>query len=319
MGIAGGLALIGLVVLVVLNLRSGGTDEPAGLRVVDTEHLNTRLVEYTLRTPALSDETHVRVLLPSDYAESTRRYPVLYLLHGKDGDYRQWTDRLGVADLTRDLPVIVVMPDGGPAGFYSNWYNGGDGGSPMWETYHVDELTPWIDSEFRTVDEKEGRAIGGASMGGFGALSYAGRHPDLFVAAASFSGLVDSSYPPAARAFEMAGRAPDGEPALWGTRSEHEELWREHNPLDLTSRLRGVRIFLSTGNGQAGGPYGGGPDYVEMVVHATNVRLHQRLAKLGISHGWDDYGPGAHDLPYVRRSFARTLPMLMSTFRVPAQ
>jgi S-formylglutathione hydrolase FrmB len=315
--IAGAVALLGIA---VLSLRSGDeNDDPSGLEVVATERLDPRLVEYTVRTPSLSEETRVRVLLPTDYAESSRPYPVLYALHGRNGDYRQWTESLGGAELTRDLPVIVVMPDGGPSGFYSDWYNGGEGGPPMWESYHVDELIPWVDAEFRTVDSKGGRAIAGASMGGFGALSYAGRHPELFAAAASFSGLVDSGYPPAARAFEMAGRTPDGQPALWGARAEHEQLWREHNPLDLASRLRGLRLFLSTGNGQPGGPYGGGPDYVEMIVHATNVRLHQRLASLGITHGWDDYGPGAHDLPYIRRSFALTLPMLMSALDAPAQ
>src|SRR5438128_1855963 len=63
-----------------------------------------------------------------------------------------------------------------------------------WETYHMRELIPWIDSHYPTVADRSGRAIAGLSMGGFGAMTYAAKHPDLFAAAGSFSGAVDTDY-----------------------------------------------------------------------------------------------------------------------------
>ena len=93
--------------------------------------------------------------------------------------------------MTAGQPLIVVMPDGGRGGWYSNWHNGGRGGPPAWESYHIGQLIPLVDRRFRTVAARRGRAIAGLSMGGFGAFSYAARHPDLFTAAASFSGGLD--------------------------------------------------------------------------------------------------------------------------------
>jgi hypothetical protein len=136
----------------------------------------------------------VRVLLPGGYASSgERRYPVLYLLHGSVDDYRSWTDKGDAEHLTAGLPMIVVMPDAGSGGFYSDWYNNGAGGPPEWETYHVRELIPWIDAHYRTIASRAGRATAGLSMGGFGAMTYPSRHSDLFVAAASFSGAVNTN------------------------------------------------------------------------------------------------------------------------------
>jgi pimeloyl-ACP methyl ester carboxylesterase len=87
--------------------------------------------------------------------------------------------------------MIVVMPDGGAMGWYTDWYAGDRPVQPRWETYHVGELVPWIDATYRTIAARRGRAIAGLSMGGFGALSYAARHPGTFAAAASFSGALE--------------------------------------------------------------------------------------------------------------------------------
>ena len=117
-------------------------------------------VEYGFNTAALLGETNVRILLPDGYAERPeRRYPVLYLLHGCcDFDVpgsRAWTTHGEAEEATAGLPLIVVMPDGGRGGFYSDWFRNGLGGPPMWETYHLDQLMPWVDREFRT---RAGRA-----------------------------------------------------------------------------------------------------------------------------------------------------------------
>jgi S-formylglutathione hydrolase FrmB len=80
------------------------------------------------------------------------------------------------------------------AGWYSDWKGETDGHfAPQWETYHITQLVPFIDANFNTIKNRSGRAIAGASMGGFGALKYAGRFPGVFSAVGSFSGGTDLS------------------------------------------------------------------------------------------------------------------------------
>jgi S-formylglutathione hydrolase FrmB len=280
----------------------------AALREVGERRLDGRLIELTLRTDALSAATRVRVVLPSGYARSPRRrYPVLYLLHGALDDETSWTRQGDAERLTAPYGVIVVMPDSGATGGYANWYNNGRGGPPRWETYHVDELLPFIDRRFRTLGRRSGRAVAGLSMGGFGAMSYAARHPDLFAAAASFSGAVDTNNP-----LDIAVTPA----SVFGSRGTQEIRWRGHNPWHLAANLRGMTLIVRTGNGQPGGPFGGG-DVVEQVVHQMSVSLHQRLQRLAIPHVWDDYGPGGHSWPYWQRDLRRTLPEFMKVFSHP--
>jgi S-formylglutathione hydrolase FrmB len=289
-----------------------GTSASA-LEVQSELRLGPRLLEITLSTQALSEPTHVRVLLPKGYRQSRRRYPVLYLLHGANGNYASWTG--SVLRMTKRLPLIVVTPDGGINGFYSDWYNDGQGGPPMWETYHTGELIPWIDSRFRTKAVVRARAVAGYSMGGFGALSYAARHPGLFSVAASFSGAVDSNYEPLRLLFDRS-RTAEGTPAIWGPRDTQEARWRAHNPWDLAPLLLGVHLLIFTGNGQPGGTYGGGPDPFEGGIEQMNLNLDSRLNELGIPHLFVDR-PGTHAAVYAKRDLAETLPYLMRTLPHP--
>jgi S-formylglutathione hydrolase FrmB len=291
----------------------GSPPAAGGLEVQGTERVAPRLLDFTLSTDALAGPTHVRVLLPAGYRDSRKRYPVLYLLHGAGGSYASWSE--AAAKLARTRPLIVVMPDGGPAGFYSDWFNDGRGGPPMWETYHVGELVPWVDSRFRTKAGKRARAVAGYSMGGFGALSYAARHPELFAVAASFSGVVDSNDPGLWPIFESA-RTPAGNPAVWGPRDTQEARWRAHNPVDLAAQLRTVRVLLFTGNGQPGGVHGGGPDSFEAEIEKANLTLDTRLDQLGIGHRFVD-GPGTHSFGYAKDDLSATLRFLMRALPHP--
>ena len=179
-------------------------------------------------------DSTVRVLVPTGYDGSHARHPVLYLLHGAGDTFRTWTDLTDVADFTATLDVIVVMPDAGhdaDAGFYSDWIDG----SRQWETFHTRVLPRWVDRHFRTLHGRRHRAVAGLSMGGFGALSYAARHPRLFRAAASFSGAVDTLYPdPATPILDAAHILSRG---AWGDPAVDIATWHAHNPVDLASKL----------------------------------------------------------------------------------
>jgi S-formylglutathione hydrolase FrmB len=305
--------IVAIAVALGLLVGAAAASARSPLQLVSAQQLDPRLTELTFTTPALDAPTGVRVLLPDGYSSSHRRYPVLYLLHGccnGNTGYRSWTDKMGAEALTAGLPLIVVMPDGGSSGGYVNWWNFGAQGPPEWETYHVGQLIPWVDSHYRTIASRSGRALAGLSMGGDGAIKYAARHPDMFVSASAYSGAVDLNV---VRPIEDAVGLGDDRPL--GSYKADQIHTRAVNPWDLAMNLRGLRLSLRTGNGKnAAGTL---VDAVESVVHAANVSLHDRLDTLGIAHVWDDYGPGTHSPPYWSRDLGLDLPLIMRTFRHP--
>lgn len=287
-----------------------------GPTVVARRVLGRRLIEYDIDSRVLRRVTSLRVVLPADYARADTRFPVLYLLHGGGDDYRSWTDKGEVLDATEDAPLIVVMPDGGRGGFYSDWVGPSRWGRTDWERFHINELLPWMDRTFRTEARRAGRALAGLSMGGFGAMSYAARHPDLFVAAASFSGALDNSL--YRFIFDTAVRRDGGAPgAIWGDRRANLMRWRAHNPVDIAANLRGMALVLRTGTGIPGEltPHAR-PDPIEALVFHESLRMHHTLRRLGIEHEWY-HGRGCHDWPYWARDLRATLPLLHKVFTDP--
>jgi putative tributyrin esterase len=157
-----------------------------------------RVENIQVESKELGRPTPVNVILPKDYATSTRRYPVMYLLHGASGKFSDWNNSSGIAAYVADLPLIVVMPDAGGNSFYINSTGKGDVAD-----YFIRELIPAIDAKYRTDARKQGRVIAGLSMGGYGAWKLALDHPDLFQATASLSGALffgegDPASPPLA-------------------------------------------------------------------------------------------------------------------------
>jgi S-formylglutathione hydrolase FrmB len=313
------LRLLTLAATLALAAPAAAAQDP---QLIQSDDLSSRLQELTFKTSELATPTKVRILLPAGYEpRGKRRYPVLYLLHGASGDRTSWTSAgQGEAEqLTANLPLIVVMPDGGRGGFYTNWFNNGAGGLPRWEDWHIKQLIPWVDSHYRTRATRAERAIAGLSMGGFGTFSYASRHPDLFTAALSLSGAVDPLTPPGLGppvidAISGSDGGPPG--SLWGPLATQEVRWRAHNPYDLAENLRGLELWMRTGNGQPGGPFGGGNniDVTEVGVFVMATEVHKRLLDLHIPHVFDDYGPGHHLWAYWNRGLQQTLPAIMKRF-----
>ena len=301
--------------------------ETSPIELLDVATRSPRLSELRLRSAALGRETRVRVLMPErDDAAGGDPLPVLFLLHGggADSDQSNWTERGAAEALTEGLPLVVVMPDGGKGGWYSDWLRPDSAEGPQrWEQYHVGELLPFVRSHFATRPDRAGTAIAGLSMGGFGAVHYAARHPDLFGFAAAFSGAVDARHPGIGKVVRvspqiMGGRRGD----IFGDHVEDEAVWRAANPVDLAANLATVTVELRTGNGKRGGPYGDGPegDTQEAGVSQATATLHRRLDELGIPHVYDDYGPGGHTWPYWDAALAASLPGVLATAaeRAPA-
>jgi S-formylglutathione hydrolase FrmB len=219
-----------------------------------------------------------------------------------------------VQEFTADLPIIVVMPDGGRdanAGFYSDWVDG----SRQWETFHTRVLRRYVERRFRTLSGRRHRALAGLSMGGFGAMSYAARHPRLYAAAASFSGAVDTLYPePAQNVLYLAHIVG---PGIWGDPVLEAEIWRRHNPVDRAADLAGTALFLATGDGTTGGPAGDDPNnpagyVIETVVEKMNLSFAAALDAAGIAYEKDFYQGGYHDWPYWQRELHWALPRIVA-------
>jgi S-formylglutathione hydrolase FrmB len=305
----------------------------SGIHVLGSQALDSRLLALTVTTPAIASPLNVRVLLPADYASHPHaRYPVLYLLHGTSGRASDWTTAGDAEQTTAGDELIVVMPDiainGNGGGWCTNWWNNGARGQPEWETFHIDELVPWIDANLRTVRSRSGRAIAGLSQGGFCSISYAARHPDLFGTALSYSGAPDIAYDAQAQALvtpviNATETGLDGVPpnSMFGPRQTEEINWAAHDPTTLAANLAHTNLFLYTGNGQPGPLDGGAPNpgamAIEWGVHQLTQLFHDRLQALGIPSLYDDYGPGTHSWPYWARDLRDSIGPLMTDFAHP--
>jgi S-formylglutathione hydrolase FrmB len=262
---------------------------------------------------------HVDVLLPPGYCSGGRRYPVLYLLHGAGDTYQSWSAKTDLVSYERAhaFPVIIVMPDGGhnaTAGWYSDWLDG----RYRYETFDTVVLPRYVDSHYRTVAGD--RAIAGLSMGGFGALSLAARHPGMYTAAASFSGAVDTLYgaPATGVIFDELHDSygtPDDE--VWGSQTGNEADWAAHNPASLAPRLAGTALFLASGTGTPGGAQGDDPGNpggygLEDGVFQMNLSLVRALDLAGVAHTDDFYPGGYHGWPYWQADLHWALPRIAS-------
>ena len=134
------------------------------------------------------------VRLPAGYDDAPQqRWPVLYLLHGWEDNSDAWIHpRKGVIDkiLPADFPAIIVMPESGK-GWFTNWADQNKHPGSRWGDYLLDEVVPFMERELRILPGRGNHAIGGLSMGGFGAMRAAAALPSYFGHAISFSGLLD--------------------------------------------------------------------------------------------------------------------------------
>lgn len=159
--------------------------------------VNGKVVENNIvKSKILSKDISYSVYFPENYDTDTRSYPVIYLLPGYGDNHTSWVQNGNIsmyADVaireSKIPPVIIVIPDGG----VSMYINSFDGKS-NYEDFFVKEFMPTIEGIYRTKKGKSSRGILGHSMGGWGAMLYALKYPDLFVAAAPLSAGIHDDY-----------------------------------------------------------------------------------------------------------------------------
>lgn len=170
-----------VIVLCLLNIMFSACTEVA------RQTSNAPTVQtIVFNAPSVDREMRFSLVLPADYHTSNKCYPVLYMLHGYGGYHLGWIDD-GIADQAAAYDLIVVVPDAGNS-WYANWAVSTDGKKNNWHDYIVKDIVGYVDSHYRTIPKRAGRAIGGLSMGGYGAVTLGLKNPDMFCSVASHSG-----------------------------------------------------------------------------------------------------------------------------------
>ena len=317
-------ALTALVVAVLLprGCRPRGNDA----RITGERRISERVIELTIATPAFAGPTKVHVNLPVGYdAAPARRWPVTYVTAGTMNTYATFNNFLKGEKLARGHPAIIVSPNG-DSGYWSDWYNAGAFGPPKYETYVIEQLIPLIDARFRTRADRSQRAIFGISMGGYGATMLAAHHPDLFAAAATLSGAVDSNLEPNGSVLS-ASSTFDGAPAdaIYGPRvAAGGPLARPqpHRPRREPARPRpagphrqrraqpGARREHALGGHGLVRRRGSGSGRPACPSTSGSTRC-------GMPHTWKDYGAGCHTVANFQRETLDTLAVFERVFAKP--
>lgn len=144
-----------------------------------------QMVDVRFHSAALSRDIPYRIILPKALAAG-QKLPVVYLLHGGGGGYRDWSNYSDVAGYA-EKGLILVMPEGND----SYYVNSADHPQDRYEDYITHDLIADVEEKFPAATGRANRAIAGISMGGFGAVTLALKHPDFFVAAGGLSSALD--------------------------------------------------------------------------------------------------------------------------------
>lgn len=185
-----------LFLALVVSLTQGQTanvrSPAAGPAQANAKPANTRVQTIPFASKIVGKTLPYNVLLPVDYAKPAaqdKHYPVLYLLHGLFGHYDNWITHTKLSDYAAKYSMIIAMPEGN-----DSWYtDSATVPADKYETYIVQELIPDVQRRYRTLETREGRAIAGLSMGGYGALKFGVKHPETFVFVGSMSGALGAA------------------------------------------------------------------------------------------------------------------------------
>lgn len=235
-----------------------------------------------IQVPAtnIASPMDVNVILPESYATSAnKKYPVVYVLHGYDGNYNTWLTLTEprLDSLASHYDMIFVLPDG-----RDSWYWDSPADSTLkMESFFVDELVPYIDNNYRTIADKNHRAITGLSMGGHGSLYLAMRHSDIWGSCGSMSGGVNINKDKWAKSWKIATRL--------GEKAQYPERWEKYTVINLVKDLKPEQLNIIFDCG------------VDDFFIGVNRELNEELLKYNIPHDYTER-PGRHSHPYWRNS-----------------
>lgn len=230
-------------------------------------------------SPAMHKSIRALVIKPQAYIETTgtTRFPVVYLLHGHGGNFKDWARKVPQISAYADLyNFIIVCPDGNTGSWY---FDSPEDSSYRYETYVSRELVTWVDQHYRTDARRESRAITGLSMGGHGALYLAFRHTDTFGAAGSMSGGVDLR--PFPNNWDL--------PLRLGKYAGYPKRWEENSVTNMIDRIvqNPPALIIDCG--------------VDDFFYTVNVAFHDKLCEKHVAHDFISR-PGNHSWDYWRNA-----------------
>jgi S-formylglutathione hydrolase FrmB len=279
-------------------LLAAASAQPAG-KVFETKMVTSTILHRDVR---------YTIYLPADYENSSRSYPVVYLLHGYTDDNTGWlqfgeVNRYADKAIAEGIipPMIIVMPNGD-----SSWYINSYDGKENYEDFFVKEFMPAIEKAYRIKAEKKYRGIAGLSMGGFGTLIYSLKHPELFAAAAPLSAAVFDD--------DAIVTTPDNRyEAVFGQlfgrglkdKARLNEAWYNNSILKIVDKkpleeLRKVRYWIDCGD--------------DDFLTKGNCLLHIALSAKGVPHEFR-VRDGAHTWTYWRTGITDALKFIGDSFR----
>jgi putative tributyrin esterase len=180
--------ILRLLAVLVLVAATGASGEAPISRKSAAKPRPPQVRDREFASKSLGKTARYRVIVPGEYDASTRRYPVLYLLHGLNGAYDSWETRTNLTSYVEKYGFITVMPDVG-----DSWYvDSSTVPQDRYETFIIQDLIPEVERSWRVLRAPHRRAIAGLSMGGYGALKFALRYPGMFAFAGSISGALDA-------------------------------------------------------------------------------------------------------------------------------
>ncbi|MCW8195328.1 esterase family protein [Proteobacteria bacterium 005FR1] len=255
------------------------------------------LTRHSFASDTLDREYPYSIYLPDDYQISNLSYPVLYLLHGSTGSEMSWATS-GKIKATADRliaegkinPLIIVMP-----GHNESWW--ADGNDEPAQTALLKDLFPHVEKQYRTIEERSGRAVAGLSAGGFGTVNLILQFPELFATGAALSPAVYTPLPPEHssayrhKVFQTEGKL---DPRVW------EKLnWTSFID-DYKAQKTVVPLYINSGD----------HDTFDIAYHAARfyqvMREHQPKAVeyrvVDGDHQWDVWRDTIGDaLQYINR------------------
>ncbi|WP_420030260.1 alpha/beta hydrolase [Rhodococcus maanshanensis] len=303
---------------------------PATASVEGIDKHSDRQWDVNVYSPSMGRAIPLQVIRPADTSEPR---PTLYLLNGAGGgeDGADWENQTDILELFADKNVNVVIPAAGIFSYYTDWQQVDPklGVAHMWQTFLTKELPPVIDEALGT---NKVNSIGGLSMSAGSVLDLAIQAPGLYRGVASYSGCARTS-DPVGQAYirtvvEVMGGAKTTN--MWGPYDG--PAWREHDPYLNAEKLRGLAIYLSTGNGLPGAHEDPNaprnpksPPLADQVViggaieAATNQctrQLADRLRELNIPATVDLRPNGTHSWGYWQDDLRKSLPLLSASLGI---
>ena len=247
--------LFSFIVLIQVNLFAG---------IADTVSIPSKVMQTDFKAV---------VVLPDNYfEEKDQSWPVVYLLHGWSGKYRNWAKKTDLKILADKYEYIIVCPDGGYAGWYLDSAIKKDS---QYETYIANEVVQFIDENYQTTKDSTGRFITGLSMGGHGAIRLIAKYPKVFDAAGSMSGVMDLN--------ESSKKY--GITKLLGEYETNTKLWLNESCLKIVQNLEGKNKGLIIDCG------------IKDRFINSNRKIHQKMIDLNIQHDYYER-PGGHSWDY---------------------